>query len=236
MSKSVDAFRTISEVAKELGLATHVLRFWESKFPQIKPLKRAGGRRYYRPEDVILLRRLQELLHDEGYTIKGVQKLLREEGVRKLVADDPEDDIVSESEEPNSSFDASEAAAKSSQGSLFDTHQVASPSEMSDPALEDSSLQNTQPENQEEERVLSTEEPFSLPYSSAFDDERDHGILPEAPEPEPVLSPDAPQPQIIVKHALSPQQRNRLQEILAELQDMKTKSTAPLKKTHGIEN
>jgi len=85
MTKSNDAFRTISEVAKELGLATHVLRFWESKFPQIKPLKRAGGRRYYRPDDVALLRRLQHLLHDEGYTIKGVQKLLREDGARKLI-------------------------------------------------------------------------------------------------------------------------------------------------------
>lgn len=85
MTKSNDAFRTISEVAKELGLATHVLRFWESKFPQLKPLKRAGGRRYYRPDDVALLRRLQHLLHDEGYTIKGVQKLLREDGARKLI-------------------------------------------------------------------------------------------------------------------------------------------------------
>ncbi|NVK18015.1 MAG: MerR family transcriptional regulator [Methylocystaceae bacterium] len=83
--KSADAFRTISEVASELGLATHVLRFWESKFPQIKPLKRAGGRRYYRPDDVALLRRLQTLLHDEGYTIKGVQKLFREEGARKFI-------------------------------------------------------------------------------------------------------------------------------------------------------
>lgn len=85
MTKSNDAFRTISEVAKELGLATHVLRFWESKFPQIKPLKRAGGRRYYRPDDVALLRRLQTLLHDEGYTIKGVQKLMREEGARSFI-------------------------------------------------------------------------------------------------------------------------------------------------------
>ncbi|MBK8209606.1 MAG: MerR family transcriptional regulator [Rhodospirillales bacterium] len=80
--KSAAAFRTIAEVAAELELPAHVLRFWESKFPQIKPLKRRGGRRYYRPEDVALLRRIRSLLHTEGYTIKGVQRLLRESGGR----------------------------------------------------------------------------------------------------------------------------------------------------------
>jgi DNA-binding transcriptional MerR regulator len=76
--KSAEAFRTISEVADELEVPQHVLRFWESKFPQVKPLKRAGGRRYYRPDDVVLLRRIRQCLYDQGYTIKGVQKLLRE--------------------------------------------------------------------------------------------------------------------------------------------------------------
>lgn len=78
--KSESAFRTISEVAEDLDVPQHVLRFWESKFPQVKPLKRGGGRRYYRPEDVALLRRIRDLLYSEGYTIKGVQKLLREGG------------------------------------------------------------------------------------------------------------------------------------------------------------
>jgi DNA-binding transcriptional MerR regulator len=77
-AKSAEAFRTISEVAGDLEVPQHVLRFWESKFPQIKPLKRAGGRRYYRPDDVALLRRIRQCLYDQGYTIKGVQKLLRE--------------------------------------------------------------------------------------------------------------------------------------------------------------
>jgi DNA-binding transcriptional MerR regulator len=77
-SKSAEAFRTISEVAQELEVPQHVLRFWESRFPQVKPLKRAGGRRYYRPDDVVLLRRIRQCLYDQGYTIKGVQKLLRE--------------------------------------------------------------------------------------------------------------------------------------------------------------
>ncbi|MBP2310755.1 DNA-binding transcriptional MerR regulator [Azospirillum soli] len=76
--KSATAFRTISEVSTELDVPQHVLRFWETKFPQIRPLKRGGGRRYYRPEDVELLRRIQSLLHREGYTIKGVQRLLKE--------------------------------------------------------------------------------------------------------------------------------------------------------------
>ncbi len=76
--KSAGAFRTISEVASELDVPQHVLRFWETRFTQIRPLKRAGGRRYYRPEDVDLLRRIRELLYKHGYTIKGVQKLLRD--------------------------------------------------------------------------------------------------------------------------------------------------------------
>ncbi len=78
--KSADAFRTISEVADELHVPQHVLRFWETKFPQVRPLKRGGGRRYYRPEDVFLLRRVADLLYTQGYTIKGVQRLLREGG------------------------------------------------------------------------------------------------------------------------------------------------------------
>lgn len=75
--KSSSAFRTISEVADDLDVAQHVLRFWESKFPQVRPLKRGGGRRYYRPEDVEVLRQIRSLLYDQGYTIRGAQKLLR---------------------------------------------------------------------------------------------------------------------------------------------------------------
>ncbi len=82
IEKSPGAFRTISEVAEELDVPQHVLRFWETKFPQVRPLKRGGGRRYYRPEDVELLRRIRSLLYQEGYTIKGVQRLLREGGLK----------------------------------------------------------------------------------------------------------------------------------------------------------
>ena len=82
MQKAPDAFRTISEVAKELDLPQHVLRFWETRFSQIKPMKRGGGRRYYRPDDISLLRGIRHLLYGEGYTIKGVQRILKEQGVR----------------------------------------------------------------------------------------------------------------------------------------------------------
>ena len=86
MSKSPDAFRTISEVAEDLDLPQHVLRFWETRFAQIKPMKRGGGRRYYRPDDVDLLRGIRYLLYGEGYTIRGVQRILKEQGPRFVVA------------------------------------------------------------------------------------------------------------------------------------------------------
>ena len=85
MSKSADAFRTISEVAEWLDLPTHVLRFWESKFSQIKPVKRAGGRRYYRPRDMQLIGGLKKLLHDDGMTIRGAQKLMKVNGVQHVI-------------------------------------------------------------------------------------------------------------------------------------------------------
>jgi DNA-binding transcriptional MerR regulator len=86
VDKAPDAFRTISEVAEELDVPQHVLRFWESRFPQIKPMKRAGGRRYYRPDDVDLLRGIRHLLYGEGYTIRGVQRILREQGPKVVQA------------------------------------------------------------------------------------------------------------------------------------------------------
>lgn len=85
--KSSSAFRTISEVADNLGVQQHVLRFWETKFTQVKPLKRGGGRRYYRPEDVAILERIHHLLYTEGYTIKGVQKLLKGQGKQQIISD-----------------------------------------------------------------------------------------------------------------------------------------------------
>ena len=85
MAKGPDAFRTISEAADELGVPQHVLRFWETKFSFIRPMKRAGGRRFYRPHDIEVLRGVRRLLHEEGYTINGVQRLHKEEGVKRLL-------------------------------------------------------------------------------------------------------------------------------------------------------
>lgn len=112
MDKSPDAFRTISEVADFLETPAHVLRFWESRFPQIKPVKRAGGRRYYRPADVALLAGIRQLLHQDGMTIRGVQKILRDQGVRHVIAlsdpdfgpamdlDDPAEDAFTDQDLP----------------------------------------------------------------------------------------------------------------------------------------
>jgi DNA-binding transcriptional MerR regulator len=88
VTKGPDAFRTISEAAEELGVPQHVLRFWETKFSFIRPMKRAGGRRFYRRQDIDVLRGVRRLLHDEGYTIKGVQKLHKEHGMRRLLSGD----------------------------------------------------------------------------------------------------------------------------------------------------
>lgn len=84
MDKAPDAFRTISEVAEELDIPQHVLRFWETRFAQIKPMKRSGGRRYYRPDDVDLLKGIRRLLYGEGYTIRGVQRILKEHGIKSV--------------------------------------------------------------------------------------------------------------------------------------------------------
>lgn len=121
--KAPDAFRTISEVAEDLDLPQHVLRFWETRFTQIKPLKRGGGRRYYRPQDVELLRGIRHLLYGEGYTIRGVQRILREQGLRFVIAagqgtlSEPlpervDDDDASEDAEENAGVGAVEPAPR----------------------------------------------------------------------------------------------------------------------------
>ena len=92
-NKSPEAFRTISEVSKDLAIPQHVLRFWETKFIQIKPIKRGGGRRYYRPEDIKLLKGIKSLLYNDGYTIRGVQKVIKEVGTKKMLQKESENNI-----------------------------------------------------------------------------------------------------------------------------------------------
>lgn len=105
MTKKPGAFKTISEVAKELGVQQHVLRFWETKFSHIRPLKRGGGRRYYRPEDVNLLKKIHELLYVQGYTIKGVQKLLREQGKNTVLQNEQDPSYIRQSSNNNKALD-----------------------------------------------------------------------------------------------------------------------------------
>ena len=99
--KAPEAFRTISEVSKDLSLPQHVLRFWETKFVQIKPIKRGGGRRYYRPEDVKLLKGIKSLLYNDGYTIRGVQKVIKENGTKKLLTTQTENKVFTEIRKDN---------------------------------------------------------------------------------------------------------------------------------------
>lgn len=113
MEKSPDAFRTISEAADELDLPQHVLRFWETRFSTIKPLKRGGGRRYYRPEDVLLLKGIRHLLYDQGFTIKGVQKILKDQGIRYVAGigeGRPVEALVVGTLEPEAGSQAEQAA------------------------------------------------------------------------------------------------------------------------------
>lgn len=119
MDKSPDAFRTISEVAEDIDLPQHVLRFWETRFAQIKPLKRGGGRRYYRPADVELLRGIRHLLYGEGYTIRGVQRILKEEGVRFVQSVGRGEQVVAppQPNEVNDGADEAEVAWSGADGS-----------------------------------------------------------------------------------------------------------------------
>lgn len=119
VTKSTDAFRTISEVSESLEIPQHVLRFWETKFTQVKPMKRAGGRRYYRPSDVSLLGAIRSLLYDEGYTIRGVQKLLREKGIQCLLGE--EGKISDRANDKSSSmYDASKSVPNDIDSALID--------------------------------------------------------------------------------------------------------------------
>tara|TARA_B100000401_G_scaffold437463_1_gene383121 strand:- start:1566 stop:1994 length:429 start_codon:yes stop_codon:yes gene_type:complete len=117
-TKSPEAFRTISEVSKDLSLPQHVLRFWETKFIQIKPIKRGGGRRYYRPEDVRLLRGIKSLLYNDGYTIRGVQKVIKENGTKQLLELDIQNNSFTELKKNNNDLSDRDAI---SQHSLTDS-------------------------------------------------------------------------------------------------------------------
>ena len=122
VDKSSDAFRTISEVAGDLDLPQHVLRFWETRFPQVRPLKRGGNRRYYRPDDIELLRAIRFLLYDEGLTIKGVQKMLREQGAQSVRAEPARTSVNPTRVEPQ--FEPAKPAAAELREALADLREA----------------------------------------------------------------------------------------------------------------
>ncbi len=205
MAKSADAFRTISEVAEWLETPAHVLRFWESKFSQVKPVKRAGGRRYYRPSDMKLLGGIKKLLHDDGMTIKGVQKLLREQGVAHVSAlsmplGDAADDVV---------VDASAVENKP----------VSEPAQAPEPPEAEKADEDTAPEPQTPltftrhaapapeaeksvEEPVSEDKPEAVPELPSFTHLRGKDTppkstdeAPSSPEPVPSAEPAAPEPE-----------------------------------------
>ena len=234
VSKSPDAFRTISEVADWLEVQAHVLRFWESKFTQVKPVKRAGGRRYYRPADMMLLGGIKQLLHEDGMTIKGVQKMLREKGVahvssfsRPLDSDliDAEENAVPDSAVVEVRSHAAEAVDEAVEDAEF------VPETAPEPAVADTAPAAPAPEEEPAPAAQPEDIPDS-PRLPAFL----HREPPPAADPEPPATPrprivDAPDPaaddevmaepgllaRLAALHSLSAAQRGAIAPVAAEL-------------------
>lgn len=202
MNKSPDAFRTISEVAEDLDLPQHVLRFWETRFKEIKPLKRGGGRRYYRPEDVDLLRGIKHLLYDEGYTIRGLQRILKEQGNRFVVA-------VGKGE-----------IAADSVGDLPPARAVG----LVHPGEEDEPYIDEGDEEADSEAGVEPEEGWAQPHSQQ--QARTVAEIAQAARPRGILDrlmPREPAPplQASTQGGLGPDERRRLQATLYELLECK---------------
>ncbi|WHZ37546.1 MerR family transcriptional regulator [Sagittula sp. MA-2] len=205
MSKSPDAFRTISEVSEWLETPAHVLRFWESKFTQVKPVKRAGGRRYYRPADMELLGGIKKLLHEDGLTIKGVQKVLREQGVRYVsglspqVGDDDTDAELIE-DAPYAEVEQTDDGIVAFPGRTADPQQEAPQAAVQDtpePAPVEPDQMAAMPPEDEPEVGESDDDLPSLPPLAPFETS-DDTLAPPAPEPAPAAEDSsvslAPQP------------------------------------------
>jgi DNA-binding transcriptional MerR regulator len=181
MAKSADAFRTIGEVAEWLEVPAHVLRFWESRFTQVKPVKRAGGRRYYRPADMRLLAGIKILLHDEGMTIKGVQKILREQGVQHVSARAPDPGAAAAVVENP----AQQASPPSAAREISDRPET---------QAEETAARNIAPEPPAPQDAPGTKAPPAA-------DEPDAGT-PATPTPKPAPAAQAPEPAVTARHPL----------------------------------
>ena len=210
--KSAEAFRTISEVAIELDVPQHVLRFWESRFVQIKPVKRAGGRRYYRPEDVDLLKGIRALLYSDGFTIKGVQKVLKERGLRHVadvgrggVPAKPEPVVIEKLVEKIVYIEKPVAAAP----------------------------QPAAPAKKRAAHLRAVPATLSLPFFDEPKPVREFPVLDAAPEPvaEPIVEPAVESPveamiDTIREEFLAGEERERLEELLDELTGLKDRLQA----------
>lgn len=172
MPKSPDAFRTISEVADWLDKPAHVLRFWESKFTQVKPVKRAGGRRYYRPDDMMLLGGIKKLLHDDGMTIKGVQKVLREQGIK----------YVTELSQPLDEISAAAVDQPGGSDDRLDDHGPYAAFESAEETPEETTVVAFQ---RAQDRVAEQEEPHTATSDASAPDTPS-----EQPPPEPQVTPE----------------------------------------------
>jgi DNA-binding transcriptional MerR regulator len=191
--KSRDAFRTISEVAEWLDTPAHVLRFWESKFPQVKPVKRAGGRRYYRPSDMALIGGIKRLLHDEGMTIKGVQKLLREQGVRHVASLSPPVDGPGETLEAEAEPGGTVLPFEPKHGRKVspDVETAEAPETAEQVATQDASTGSGEPPAEERPEVAG---PAAADETGAPADTAGEPATATPDPAEPVVAPSAPEP------------------------------------------
>jgi DNA-binding transcriptional MerR regulator len=227
-AKSPEAFRTISEVSDDLDVPQHVLRFWESRFAQVRPVKRAGGRRYYRPEDVDLLRGIRALLYSDGYTIKGVQKILRDRGVRHVAEIGRGE---AEAERPSvGDLEVDTDVAQDEERNVVDLPAVEPTHARAAIALVERA--HSEPEIGTYELEPIVEETPAIEAAPAIEPEP---VVIEAVALAPVFEAEAVVPVITIEEpstaapetaSLSPEKRARLEALLAELLDLKAQLNA----------
>ena len=225
-NKAPDAFRTISEVADELDLPQHVLRFWESRFSEIKPMKRGGGRRFYRPDDIDLLRGIRHLLYGEGYTIRGVQRILREQGIdfvqaiwQEGAAPVPSDDDVDDVEEAVEDEAEDEAEVEEEPRGLRDRISSLIGRDLNDGGSADADRQEPPMQSAPMPRV----DPGERIFAPAVADRP--AVSEPAPRAEP---PREPQMRPAVSNALPAEKLERLKAVLDELKECRSLIDAAL--------
>jgi DNA-binding transcriptional MerR regulator len=229
-AKSPEAFRTISEVSDDLDVPQHVLRFWESRFAQVRPVKRAGGRRYYRPEDVDLLRGIRALLYSDGYTIKGVQKILRDRGVRHVAEIGRGEAEIERPAAHELDVEADIDVAQTDADNVVDLPAVEPTHARAAIALVERA--HSEPEIEDYELEPLAGEPVAEESVQAPD--KSEAVIPAEIAEEIVAAPEvvaaavAPVEEVaaVEEPAMSPEKRARLEALLAELLDLKAQLNA----------